>query len=313
MLLELPAAAQNPLANEPITPLPSLKSLNLDERKIQLGEKLFFDTRLSKDNTVACVSCHAIDKDGADGRRTSVGIRLQEGPINAPTVFNSGFNFRQFWDGRAASLESQIDGVVHNPKEFDSSWPEILLKFIPRFGSDSPLVAEFRAVYSDGMNERNAKDAIATYERSLITPSRFDRYLLGDGSAISADEKNGYQLFKQYGCVACHQGVNVGGNMFQKFGVFNQYFERRGNINTADFGRFNVTKRETDRFVFKVPSLRNVALTAPYFHDGSAKTLNEAVDVMFLNQIGRPAPEEDKRLIVLFLRSLTGSRFEGAK
>jgi len=313
LLLPLPAmaevSAQTAQLDEPIRALPALQSLHLDERKIRLGESLFSDTRLSKDDSVACGSCHQIDRGGADGRKSSIGIRGQVGPINAPTVLNSGFNFRQFWNGRAKSLEDQIDGVVHNPKEFDSSWPEIIAKL----AKDNRAVFLFREIYADGVTERNAKDAIATYERSLVTPARFDRFLLGDPRAISDEEKKGYTLFKQYGCVACHQGTNVGGNMFQKFGVFDRYFERRGNLTEADLGRFTVTKREADRHVFKVPSLRNVELTPPYFHDGSVATLDEAVNVMFVNQIGRPAPEADRRLIVQFLRSLTGERFAARK
>jgi cytochrome c peroxidase len=310
MLLALPVFAQAVLSgNEPITPLPSLQSLNLDERKVKLGDSLFNDVRLSENNSISCSSCHQIGLGGADGRKTSVGIYGQIGPINAPTVLNSGFNFRQFWDGRAKSLEDQIDGVVHNPKEFASKWPEI----IDKLRKDTSMLGRFRELYPDGLTEKNAKNAIATFERSLVTPSRFDRFLLGDEKAISIEEGKGYQLFKQYGCVACHQGVNVGGNMYQKFGVFSRYFEKRGDITPADGGRFNVTNREEDRHVFKVPSLRNVALTAPYFHDASAATLDEAVNVMFINQIGRVAPEENRRLIVKFLQSLTGERFSTQK
>jgi cytochrome c peroxidase len=292
--------------DEPIRPLPQLKDLKLDEGKVKLGEKMFKDVRLSKDNTMACASCHAMDNGGVDGRRFSLGINNQEGPINAPTVYNSGFNFRQFWDGRAASLEEQAAGPVHNPKEMGSNWREVMAKLI----QDKVLIEQFKGSYKDGMQPKNIQDAIATFERSLITPSRFDRHLLGDASAITAEEATGYQRFKSYGCVACHQGVNVGGNMFQVFGVMGDYFQKRGNETDADQGRYNVTKRESDRHVFKVPSLRNVALTAPYFHDGSAATLGDAVDVMIKYQLGRPAPEEDKRLIIKFLTTLTGEQFE---
>ena len=299
-------ATPQPLLDEPIKPLPSVQSLNLDERKVRLGERMFMDPRLSRDGTVACVSCHQMGKGGTDGAPRSTGIRQQLGGINAPSVFNAALHFKQFWDGRADNLIEQMDGVVHNPKEFDHTWPEIVTKL----SSDTGLVNDFKAVYPGGLQALNIKDAIATYERSLLTPSRFDRYLLGEPNAISADEKKGYQLFKQYGCVACHQGVAVGGNMFQKFGVFNNYFGQRGNPTAADLGRYNVTKLESDKYVFKVPSLRNVALTAPYFHDGSVTTLDKAVDVMFVNQLGRPAPAEDKQLIVQFLRSLTGEKLE---
>lgn len=301
-------AAGTPLVGEPISPLPTLDSLQLDPKKIKLGERLFQDTRFSKDNSTACISCHNLDKGGADGRKNSIGVRQQLGTINTPTIFNSGLNFHQFWDGRSDSLEDQVDKVVHNPHELDMNWDD-LVKILK---SDANLVADFNAAYpQEGLQAANIQNALASYERSLLTPSRFDRHLLGDAKALDQDELKGYQLFKDYGCVACHQGVNVGGNMFQKFGVMDDYFAKRGSVTEADFGRFNVTKQEADKFVFKVPSLRNVALTAPYFHDGSTDTLNAAVDVMFRHQLGRTASDEDKRLIVKFLNTLTGENLGG--
>jgi cytochrome c peroxidase len=288
-------------SDEPIKPIPV--SVSLDVAKVALGERLFNDKRLSKDNTVACVSCHSLSLGGGDGMATATGIGGVKGPINTPTVFNSGYNFRQFWDGRAASLEEQAAGPVHNPKEMGSDWAQVLGKLT----QDGALDAQMKQSYPDGLQAKNIQDAIAVYERSLITPNaRIDRYLRGDKTALSADELRGYQLFKTYGCVACHQGVNVGGNMFQKFGVMGDYFGKRGNPTDADLGRYNVTKIESDKHVFKVPSLRNVALTAPYFHDGSAKTLRDAVDVMFKYQLGRLAPAQDKDLIVKFLHTLSG-------
>jgi cytochrome c peroxidase len=296
-----PAEAQ--LTNEPIQPLP--ERFELDARKVQLGSALFHDKRLSKDNTIACASCHVVGKGGVDGRRTALGINGQVGPINTPTVLNSGLNFRQFWNGRAATLEEQAAGPVHNPGEMGSNWTEVLGKL----GQDGKIVQQFKTVYADGLQPRNIQDAIATYERSLTTPSRFDRYLRGQSNAISEDEKRGYQLFKSYGCVACHQGTNVGGNMYQTFGVLGNYFkDRGGEITEADLGRYAVTKNELDRYVFKVPSLRNVELTAPYFHDGSAPSLEAAVDIMFRYQLGRSAPAADKALIVGFLKTLTGEK-----
>lgn len=294
----LPAHAQS---EEPIRPIP--QTIKLDAKKVALGDKLFHDKRLSKDNTISCASCHPLERGGVDGGVGSTGINGVKGPINAPTVFNSGFNFRQFWDGRAGSLEEQAAGPIHNPKEMGSNWNEV----IGKLSGDAALVAMFKDAYADGLQPKNVQDAIATFERSLITPnSRFDRYLRGDSAALKEDELRGYQLFKNYGCVACHQGVNVGGNMFQVFGVMGDYFAKRGGVKEADLGRFNVTKNEADRNMFKVPGLRNVALTAPYFHDGSAKTLNDAVDVMFKYQLGRVAPQQDKELIVKFLHTLTG-------
>ena len=288
-------------AAEPILPIPL--EVKLDAKKVALGDKLFHDKRFSADNTIACASCHGFDKGGADGLPVPIGIKGVKGPINVPTVFNSGFNFRQFWDGRAESLEIQMDGPVHDPKEMDSNWVDILVKL----GLDDAMLKAFKESYPDGLQEKNIHDAIATFERSLITPNaRFDKYLRGDQKALSDDELQGYRLFKQYGCIACHQGVNVGGNMFQQFGIMGDYFKQRGNPTEADLGRFSVTKNPADKHFFKVPSLRNIALTAPYFHDGSAATLGDAVDVMFKYQLGRSAPDQDKTLIVKFLRTLTG-------
>jgi cytochrome c peroxidase len=287
--------------NEPIQPIPPAP--RLDARRVALGERLFFDKRLSKDDSVACASCHDLSRGGVDGRRVSVGIGGALGGINAPTVFNSSLNFRQFWNGRAASLEEQAGGPIQDAKEMGSTWADVL----PKLRQDSAMVDAFDAAYPDGLQPHNIRDAIATFERTLTTPnSRMDRYLKGDKTALSAEELRGYGLFKSYGCVACHQGVNVGGNMFQAFGVMGDYFGKRGNPTPADIGRYAVTKDDADRHVFKVPSLRNVALTAPYFHDGSAATLSDAVDVMFQYQLGRSASREDKDLIVKFLHTLTG-------
>jgi cytochrome c peroxidase len=286
---------------EPIRPIPA--ETRLDAKKVALGDKLFHDQRLSKNNTIACASCHVLSRGGADGLAVSVGINGSKGSINAPTVFNTAYNFRQFWDGRAHSLEEQASVPIHNPKEMGSNWAEVLAKL----SQDGTMAAAFKTSYPDGLQPKNIQDALATFQRSLTTPhSRFDKYLRGDQQALKPDELQGYQLFKKYGCVACHQGVNVGGNMFQTFGVMGDYFTKRGNVTEADLGRYNVTKNPADKHVFKVPSLRNVALTAPYFHDGSAKTLSEAVNVMFTYQLGRSAPQLDKELIVKFLRTLSG-------
>lgn len=295
-----PANAQ--MLDEPIKPLPA--RLNLDARKVNLGKSLFHDKRLSKDNSLSCASCHDIAAGGVDGKQFAVGIKGQVGPINTPTVLNSGLNFRQFWDGRAATLEEQAAGPVHNPGEMGSNWQEV----IGKLSQDKAFVEQFKVAYPDGLKGKNIQDAIATFEKSLITPSRFDRYLNGEGMALQEDEKQGYQLFKNYGCVACHQGQGVGGNMYQTFGVLGNYFKDKGKVTDADLGRYAVTKNEADRHVFKVPSLRNVELTSPYFHDGSAKTLDEAVEVMFRYQLGRSAPAADKALIVKFLKTLTGEK-----
>ncbi len=287
--------------DEPIKPIPA--SLNQDPARADIGRQLFSDTRLSANNRVSCASCHDLGKGGVDGLAHSVGFTGKLTGVNAPTVFNAALNFKQFWNGRADSLEAQVDLVIQNPVEMGSKWPDVVAKV----AQDTKYQRAFASAYRDGVTKENIQNAIATFERTLITPhSRFDKYLNGDHNAISEAEKTGYAKFKQYGCVACHQGVNVGGNMFQKFGVMGNYFDKRGKPTEADLGRYLVTGEEGDKHVFKVPSLRNVALTAPYFHDASAQTLEEAVDVMFKYQLGRVGSREDKASIVKFLHTLTG-------
>lgn len=295
------ATAGEPLRDEPIQPVPL--SLRQDPARVALGRRLFNDARLSANNRVSCASCHDLGRGGADRRPRSAGFGGLPTLVNTPTVLNAALNFKQFWDGRADTLEAQIDIVVRNPIEMGSSWTEIMGKL----GGDNGYRDGFGAAYRDGLTAANLRNALASYERTLITPnSRFDQYLRGDNKAISAEEKIGYAKFKQYGCVACHQGVNVGGNMFQKFGVMGDYFAGRGG-GEADQGRFRVTGNRDDLHVFKVPGLRNVAQTAPYFHDGSAATLEDAIDVMFKFQLGRVGSKEDKAFIARFLTTLSGA------
>jgi len=292
-------------AAEPIKPIPEAVEVNAE--KAALGRALFNDPRLSRDNTISCASCHDLANGGADGRKVSIGIEGQPGLINSPTVFNAGLNFKQFWDGRAATLEQQIDDPVQSPLEMGSLWPDVVAKLY----QDREYPRRFKALYSDGITRNSIRNALAEFMRSLTTPdSRFDRWLKGEEDAIDRVEKHGYALFKYYGCASCHQGANVGGNMFQVFGVLNEYFKRRGNITEADLGRYNVTGNPADRHAFKVPSLRMAAHTAPYLHDGSAATLRDAVDAMFRFQLGRDAPDEDKEAIVAFIKTLAGDSKE---
>jgi cytochrome c peroxidase len=309
-LIEQPALAvlgppPSATGERPIEPIPAAPELDLT--KVALGGKLFEDPQLSHGNQIACASCHLLDKGGTDRRPQSAGVKGQMSAVNAPTVLNSALHFKQFWDGRAESLETQIDGPVNNPKEMGSSWAEVVEKL-----QKSPeYVAAFNKIYGNGVTADNIKNAIATFERALVTPnSRFDRFLGGDEAALSVEEKRGYEKFKDFGCVSCHQGVLLGGNLFQKFGLFGDYFKDRGNITEADYGRYNVTKKEEDRYSFKVPTLRNVELTAPYFHDGSAETLEAAVKVMVKYQLGRDAATDDINDIIKFLTTLTG-KLEG--
>lgn len=286
---------------EPIKPIPAVPVV--DRAKTVLGDRLFHDARLSKDGTVSCATCHDLDNGGDDGRPVSEGVGGARGTINAPTVFNVAYNFKQFWDGRTDTLEAQIDGPLQSSVEMGSLWPDVIAKLY----RDDTYPAEFAAVYADGISRENVKNAIAEFMRSLTTPgSRFDDWLAGKSEALDAQELRGYELFKSYGCASCHQGANVGGNMFQTFGVLNDYFTRRGDITEADRGRFNVTGNQADMHAFKVPSLRMAAHTAPYLHDGRAATLRDAVDIMFEFQLGREAPDEDKDAIVAFIRTLAG-------
>jgi cytochrome c peroxidase len=305
LLLAVAATVSAAPIDEPIQPIPL--TLKQDPARADIGARLFRDPRLSGNGRVSCASCHDLKKGGADGLARSPGLNGAPTSVNTPSVLNAALNFRQFWDGRADSLEAQVDQVVQNPIEMGSAWSDVVRKV----SQDPAYRSAFASAYRDGVTKANIQNAIATYERTLITPnSRFDRYLRGDLGALSAVEKAGYAKFKQYGCVACHQGVTVGGNMFQKFGVMAAYFDKRGSPTADDLGRIQVTRDDRDKNVFKVPSLRNVALTAPYFHDGSAKTLEAAVDVMFRFQLGRIASNEDKEAIVTFLHTLTGELVE---
>ena len=286
---------------EPITPIPM--GSNLDARKVTLGRRLFYDPLFSRANTIACAHCHDLATGGVDGLQHAIGIPEKEGKINTLTVFNSGFNFRLLWDGRAATLEDQIEFPLPHASEMDSAWPEAIAKL----GKSAAYRRDFQAIYQEGIAPQSIKDAIATFERSLTTPnSKFDRFLRGDMHALDSDELAGYQLFKSLGCISCHQGRNVGGNMYEKLGLVEDYFASRGNVQDVDFGRYNVTGNEEDRHEFRVPSLRNVALTAPYFHDASAATLEHAVATMAKYQLGVDLSSEEIARIVKFLGTLTG-------
>jgi len=293
--------AELTIQQEPLQPLP--QAVDQDSGRVALGEALFSERRLSVDGTVSCASCHALTKAGQDGRRASIGVRGAIGSVNAPSVLNSGLNFVQFWDGHAATLEEQVGGPLTNPNEMGSDWPRTLAYL----NADPKYSVLFGTQFPDGVSEANVRSAISTFERSLTTPNaRFDQWLRGDQHVLTSAESAGYERFKSVGCVACHQGSNVGGNMFQRLGVMGDYFKDRGQIVEADYGRFNVTHLESDRFVFRVPSLRNVELTAPYFHDGSAMTLEQAVGTMAKYQLGQTLDPVAISEIVAFLRTLTG-------
>ena len=286
---------------EPILPIPYIHISN--PQLVELGHALFHDVRLSKTNQVACASCHSLSMGGADGEVVSIGINSQKGHINSPSIFNCSLHFRQFWNGRAKDLWEQINMPIHSPIEMGSNWKDILNKLL----KDPFYTKRFKQLFDDGLTSNNIKHAIVYFEESLLTPnSRFDHYLRGNKLALSKNELAGYQLFKSYGCTSCHQGVAIGGNLYQKMGILNNYFQDKKSISDADLGRFTITHKKADKFVFKVPSLRNIALTAPYFHDGSEQTLQGAVKVMMKYQLGQIDNDTDIQLIVDFLETLTG-------
>jgi cytochrome c peroxidase len=293
------------ISSEPIQPLPQL--LPLDSSKVQLGQQLFGDPRLSADNRISCLSCHNLSLGGADRQAFSVGVHGKLGSVNALTVYNAGFNTALTWTGKFATIEAFTQSVIENPTAMGIEWRVL----IPKLRQVSAYQQAFAQLYPDSITIANVIDALSFYQRSLYTPNaRFDQYLRGDQKALTAEEKAGYGLFKAYGCVSCHQGMNVGGNLYQKFGTLGDYFSKQSEITNADLGRYNVTQNSADRFVFRVPSLRNVALTAPYFHDGSAQTLESAITIMANYQLGRSLSAEDTALIAQFLGSLTGEHPE---
>ena len=269
-----------------------------DLAKTELGKKLYFDPRLSKSGAISCNSCHNLAAGGSDNLPSSIGHGWQLGPINSPTVLNSRWNFVQFWDGRAKDLQEQAGGPVENPMEMAASHDLAIerLKTIPAY------VEEFRNIYRRDIDIEGITDAIAVFEKTLITPDApFDRWLRGDDDAITPEQKEGYELFKLKGCTTCHLGKAVGGSMYQKMGLVKAYGRDRDTV-----GRMAVTGKEQDKFLFKVPTLRNIELTYPYFHDGSVWDLKEAVQIMASIQLGNEASDEEAEKIVAFLKSLTG-------
>ncbi|XPV69311.1 MAG: cytochrome-c peroxidase [Halarcobacter sp.] len=275
-----------------ITAIPT--NIAYDKNKALLGKKLFFDTRLSKNNTISCATCHDLKNGGDDGLKFSFGIDGQEGSVNAPTVLNAVFNFRQFWDGRAKNLKEQALGPVENPIEMGHNFKDLVKEL-----KNTEYEEIFSKIYDDGITKDNIADSIAEFEKTLITPnSRFDRFLKGDKDALSDFEKQGYEIFKMKGCIACHHGRNVGGNSYNRFGVI-------VDVKNNNLGRYNITKDERDKYNFKVPSLRSIELTSPYFNDGRVDTLKEAVETMSEVQLGRPISEDEVEKIVAFLKTLT--------
>lgn len=272
-----------------------------DQAMVDLGAKLYFDPRLSKSGFISCNSCHNLSLGGTDNLVTSIGHNWQQGPINAPTVLNSSMNVAQFWDGRAPTLKAQAAGPIANPKEmaFTHELAVEVIASIPAYVTEFDRVFKTTDVTIDRITT-----AIAAFEDTLVTPnSRFDKWLKGDKTALTAAEHRGFMVFHMSGCGACHNGPAAGGKSFQKMGVVEPY----RTSNPAE-GRIAVTGLDADRFNFKVPTLRNVELTYPYFHDGAAATLNEAVNTMGRIQLGREFSETDTASLVAFLKTLTGDQ-----
>lgn len=298
LLLTYNAHAER-LTSEPIQVIEPATGLHAET--VELGKKLWFDPRLSKSNAISCNSCHNLATGGVDNLPSSIGHQWTIGPINSPTVLNAEYNFVQFWNGRAADLKAQASGPIDNPKEMAFSH-DLAVETIAS-------IEQYRALFNKAFSSSEITidkiaHAIAEFEKTLRTPnSPFDLWLKGDDNALTAKQKSGYKLFKELGCIACHSGPAVGGQMYQKMGLVKPY-----NTNNPDIGRAAVTNDPNDKHFFKVPTLRNIELTYPYFHDGSVWSLAEAVEVMAEVQLGQQLSAEDTAKIVDFLHSLTGEQ-----
>lgn len=305
-LLAIPSAFGETLVNraalgmfQPILEVAENPANPLTQEKIDLGRMLYYDTRLSKNRTVSCNTCHDLANFGDDGRAVSTGIHEQTGGRSAPTVYNAAIHISQFWDGRAADVEAQAVGPVTNPIEMgmpDADYVIRVLKSIPGY------VEAFAKAFPDDeqpLTYENMGRAIGAFERKLLTPAPFDDFLKGDETALTNEEKHGLNLFMTTGCTVCHNGMGVGGHLYQKLGLVKEW-------PTEDLGRYEATKVETDKYFFKVPSLRNITETGPYLHDGSIESLDEIVAKMAEHQLGRTLPQEEVKAIVAFLGSLKG-------
>lgn len=285
-------------SKEPISPLP--QEVEINKEKALLGKLLFEDPLFSKDHSTSCLTCHNIYEGGADAKELSFGFNGQSGTIHSPTVLNARYNFRQFWNGRAKDLAEQIDGPIHNPLEHNMD-----KKLIQSRLNNSAFYREkFYKIYAvRTIGYEHFVDALVAFENALITPNaKFDRYLRGEIS-LSPQEQEGYKLFKQYGCITCHNGINIGANSYQKMGTFKEYKTPKSYPD-----RSVITQKQSHKNVFKVPTLRNIALTAPYFHDASAATLEDAIETMSIFNLGVRLSKDETHKIALFLQTLTGEQ-----
>ncbi len=296
----LPKVAEN--KDNPIT-----------DEKVALGKALYFDTILSKNQTESCNTCHNLDTYGVDNNPVSPGDKKGTfGGRNSPTVLNAALHIAQFWDGREPDVEAQAGGPVLNPVEMGMSSDKEVVERLSKVDAYKEMFAKAFPNDKVAITYDNMKKAIGAFERKLITPSRFDDYLAGNDAALSDMEKKGLKLFIDKGCTACHNGAVLGGTTFQKFGVFGNYWDLTKS-KKIDNGKFDVTKNEADKYVFKTPSLRNVAKTYPYFHDGSVAELDNAVKIMAKAQLNQDLTDDETKAIVAYLNSLTGKIPEIAK
>lgn len=304
-LILLPLAVTSKLYAGESAALPVPLPTSASSDKSQLGKELFNDPLFSANHSLSCNSCHSLQKAGTDQLPHYIGINKIEGTLNTPTVLNAKLNFRQFWDGRAKNFAEVIDDHISDKTVFSNSWENI----IEQIKKNDGYVARFKQLYpKDDVTASTVKDAMTVFLDNLLTPnSPFDKYLQGDENALSEDAKKGYALFLKFGCITCHEGPSLGGNLFQKLGIYKEYYTTRPPTH-SDFGLYNLTANEDDKFVFKVPSLRNIELTGPYLHDGSIKTLEEMVEIMGVYQIGQTIPPFQINYIVTFLKSLNGQQ-----
>ncbi len=284
-------------SNAIITPIELEATYN--KEKALLGKKLFFETKLSSTNNISCFSCHNLYEGGDDNRELALGVNGKIGKVNSPTLLNVKYNVYLSVDGRTKDLKKQILDPIHNKVEMASDFKTIIKKL----KKDIYYKKTFLKVYDEEINENNIIDALVEFEKALITPnSSFDKYLRGDKTALNNDEKEGYALFKSYGCISCHNGVNLGANLFHKIGIIKEFDMEED----ESLGRYNVTKNIEDKYFYKVPILRNISLTAPYFHNGKVKTLLEAINIMIEYQVGMSASIDEVKKIESFLKTLNG-------
>lgn len=294
-------------ANQLFKPLEEAKIDSSEENmaKLRLGKMLYFETKLSKNNNISCNSCHNLKTFGVDNEPTSPGTDGIRGGRNSPTSLNAYLHFVQFWDGRAKDVEAQAQGPILNPIEMGLASADVAVKRIAETPGYAALYA--KAYPNQKMNYENLTAAIGYFERTLATPSRFDRFLANDFEALTVQEKEGLKIYLETGCQTCHMGITLGGSMYEKFGKYDDYWKYTGS-KTIDKGVYDLTKNEADKYKFKVPSLRNVSKTYPYFHDGSVKDLKQAVQIMAKVQLNKELTDAQSAALVSFLEALTAEK-----